>query len=72
MNELINILKNAEKANFTRQEILAIAAENGIDVKDAYSVINNKLNRVKRGVYTTETNKISITLILIHFIQAHK
>lgn len=55
MNELLELLKSASQANFTRQEILAIAAENGIDVKDAYGVINNKLNRVKRGVYTTET-----------------
>lgn len=52
-NSLKSILAESAKASFTRQEILALAKENGIDVKVAYQTINN-LHRVKRGVYSLE------------------
>lgn len=52
-NSLKSILAESAKASFTRQEILALAEENSIDVKVAYQTINN-LHRVKRGVYSLE------------------
>ena len=61
MNKLIEILKAAGKANYTRQEILAHAENNGISTKDAYGVINNTLNRVKRGVYSVDAPVAPVT-----------
>ena len=42
---LKELLQDAGKASFTRQEVLAVAESNGIDVKVAYQTINN-LHRV--------------------------
>ena len=55
---LKSILAESGKASFTRQEILAHAEENSIDVKVAYQTINN-LHRVKRGVYSLEAPAVS-------------
>ena len=55
---LKELLQDAGKASFTRQEVLAVAESNGIDVKVAYQTINN-LHRVKRGVYSLEAPAIS-------------
>jgi len=55
MNKLLNILKDTGKTHFTNKEVLKIAEDNGFAPKDAYKVISKSLNRVKRGLYTTET-----------------
>ena len=55
---LKSILVESGKASFTRQEILAHAENNSIDVKVAYQTINN-LHRVKRGVYSLEAPAVS-------------
>jgi len=48
---LKTLLAESNQDTFSRQEILNIANENGIDLKLAYKEIN-KLHRVKRGVYS--------------------
>jgi MoxR-like ATPase len=48
---LKTLLAESNQDTFSRQEILNIANENGIDIKLAYKEIN-KLHRVKRGVYS--------------------
>lgn len=50
-NQLKTLLAESNQDTFSRQEILNIANENGIDLKHAYKEIN-KLHRVKRGVYS--------------------
>jgi hypothetical protein len=55
---LKSILAESGKASFTRQEILAHAEDNSIDVKVAYQTIND-LHRVKRGVYSLEAPAVS-------------
>jgi MoxR-like ATPase len=49
--QLKTLLAESNQDTFSRQEILNIANENGIDLKHAYKEIN-KLHRVKRGVYS--------------------
>jgi MoxR-like ATPase len=55
---LKSILQESGKSSFTRADILAIAKNNGIELKTAYQTINN-LHRLQRGVYTLEAPVVS-------------
>ena len=51
---LKSLLAETGKSSFKNQEILAIAKENGFAPKDAYSLINKSLFKIKRGLYSLE------------------
>ena len=49
--QLTEKLKSLDKTTFKNQEILSLAAENGIDHNEAYKVIRS-MHKVARGVYS--------------------
>ncbi len=49
--QLTEKLKSMEKSTWKNQEILSLAAENGIEHNDAYKIIRS-MYKISRGVYT--------------------
>ena len=49
--QLTEKLKSMEKSTWKNQEILSLAAENGIEHNDAYKIIRS-MHKISRGVYT--------------------
>ena len=58
--QLTQTLKSLGKSSFRNQEILAIAAENGIAHNEAYKIIHS-MYKVARGVYSFDAPSVSPT-----------
>jgi MoxR-like ATPase len=58
--QLTQTLKSLGKSSFRNQEILTIAAENGIEHNEAYKIIRS-MYKVARGVYSFDAPSVSPT-----------